>query len=93
MGLENLLKYLEAIALMLPLIEKVVLMIEGLFNKLGVGSGETKKEAAMVMARKMAADKNIIVPDDVLSEVIDLVVAEKNKSGDFMHSADPGATP
>jgi hypothetical protein len=50
MGLENLLKYIEAITLLLPLIEKIVTMIEGLFGKLGVGQGAAKKEAATDLA-------------------------------------------
>lgn len=83
MSLENLLKYIQAITLLIPLIETIVTMVERLFAKLGSGKGTAKKEAAMEMAKASLAGAGMDLPEEVISEVIDTVVGVKNKTGEF----------
>lgn len=85
MGLENLLKYIEAITLLLPLIDKIVTMIEGLFAKLGAGQGAAKKEAATDFAKIGLLNAGLDLPDEVLSGLVDSVVKIKNQTGLFTH--------
>ena len=83
MTLENFLKYIEAITLLLPFIEKIVTMIEGLFMKLGGGQGAAKKEAATGLAEIALLNAGLDLPDSVLSAMIDSVVKIKNQTGEF----------
>jgi hypothetical protein len=85
MSIANLLKYIEAITLLLPLIEKIVAMVEGLFSKLGVGQGAAKKEAATDVAKAVLGSTALDVPDEVLSAVVDSIVKIKNATGEFTH--------
>ena len=86
MGLENLLRYIEAITLLLPLIDKVVTMIEGLFGKLGGGRGAAKKAAATEMVKVALVNEGLYLPGAVLSGMIDSVVKVKNLTGEFVKS-------
>ena len=83
MGLENFLKYIEAITLLLPLIDKIVTMIEGLFEKLGAGQGAAKKEAVTEISKAVLANTGLDLPDQVLSPLVDSVVKIKNLTGEF----------
>jgi hypothetical protein len=83
MGLENLLKYIEAITLLLPLIEKIVTMIEGLFAKMGPGQGAAKKEAAIDFAKIALLNAGLDLPDEALSAMIDSQVKIINQTGGF----------
>jgi hypothetical protein len=83
MTLENFLKYIEAITLLLPFIEKIVTMIEGLFFKFGGGQGAAKKEAATDFAKIALLNAGLDLPDSVLSAMIDSVVKIKNQTGEF----------
>jgi len=85
MSLVNLLKYIQAITLLLPLIEKIVTMVEGLFSKLGVGQGAAKKEAATDVAKAVLGSTALDLPDEVLSGVVDSIVRVKNATGEFTH--------
>ena len=93
MSIENLLKYIEAITLILPLIDKVITMIEGLFKKYGAGQGVEKKAAATKMVEVALINAGLDLPDEVISEMIDTVVKIKNQKGEFTHGlsqAPPG---
>jgi len=83
MTLENFLKYIEAITLLLPFIEKIVTMIEGLFFKFGGGQGAAKKEAATDFAKIALLNAGLDLPDNMLSAMIDSVVKIKNQTGEF----------
>jgi len=85
MSIANLLKYIEAITLLLPLIEKIVTMVEGLFSKLGVGQGAAKKEAATEVAKVALVNAGLDLPEEVLSGLVDSVVKVKNATGEFTH--------
>lgn len=85
MGIENLMKYIEAITLLLPLIEKIVTMVESLFSKLGGGTGVAKKEAATEVAKAALVKAGLDLPDEVLSGMVDAVVKVKNQTGEFTH--------
>jgi hypothetical protein len=85
MGFENLLKYIEAITLLLPLIDKIVTMIEGLFKSLGAGQGGAKKAAVVDLAQNVLLGAGLALPDVVLSKMIDSVVKVKNATGEFTH--------
>ena len=85
MGLENILKYIEAIMLLLPLIEKIVSMIEVLFMKLGSGQGAAKKEAATGLAEIALLNAGLDLPYEVLSGLVDSIVKIKNQTGAFTH--------
>jgi len=85
MSLVNLLKYIEAITLLLPLIDKIVSMVEGLFSKLGVGQGAAKKEAATDVAKAVLGSTALDLPDEILSGVVDSIVRVKNATGEFKH--------
>lgn len=85
MGVENLLKYIDAITMLLPLIDKIVTMIEGLFGKLGSGQGAVKKEAATGLAQVALFNAGLDLPDEVLSGLVDSVVKIKNQTGAFTH--------
>lgn len=84
MGLEKILKYIEAVTLILPLIEKIVTMVEGLFAKLGSGQGTAKKEVAMEVSKAALSGVGLGVPDEVISKMIESVVAAKNLTGEFV---------
>ncbi len=83
MGFEIIFKYIQMVMLILPLIEKIVGMIEGAFTKLGGGSGEVKKAAAMEVAKASLTGAGLDLPDETLSAMIDSVVGVKNASGEF----------
>lgn len=85
MGLENLLKYIESIKLLLPLILTIVTMVEGLFSKLGASQGAAKKEAAVEIGQAVLADAGLDLPDSMVSAMIDSVVKIKNQTGEFTH--------
>jgi len=86
MPIANLLRYIEAITLLLPLIDKIVTMIEGLFSRLGGGQGAAKKEAASEVAKVALVNAGLDLPDEVLSSMIDSVVKIKNQTGEFKTS-------
>jgi len=86
MPIENIFKYIQAIILVLPLVEKIVTMIEGLFSRLGGGRGAEKKEAATDVAKAALVNAGLDVPDEVLSSMIDSVVKIKNQTGEFKTS-------
>ncbi len=92
MTVANILKYIQAVMLILPLIEKIVTMVEGLFQKLGSGQGAAKKEASMEVAKAALAGAGLGVPDEVIGSLIDSVVGVKNQTGEFITPA-PRAPP
>lgn len=85
MSLENLLKYIEAITLLLPLIERVITMVEELFAKVGPGEGVAKKNAVKEIAKAALVGYGLSLPGETIDEVIDAVVAVKNQTGEFTH--------
>lgn len=92
MSIANLLKYIDAVTLLLPLIDKIVTMIEGLFAKLGSGQGAVKKEVAMETSKAALSGAGLGLPEETISKMIDSVVAIKNLTGEFVAPA-PGALP
>jgi hypothetical protein len=85
MSIANLLKYIEAITLLLPLIDKIVTMVEGLFSKLGSGQGTAKKKAATDLVEVSLLNAGLDLPEEVLSGVVDSIVKIKNATGEFTH--------
>lgn len=90
MSIVNLLKYIEAITLLLPLIEKIVSMVESLFSKLGGGTGAAKKEAATDVAKAALVKAGLDLPNEVLSGMVDAIVNIKNQTGEFTHGLSRG---
>lgn len=84
MSIANLLKYIDAVTLLLPLIDKIVTMIEGLFAKLGPGQGSDKKEVAMAVSKAALSGGGLDLPEETISKMIDSVVAIKNLTGEFV---------
>lgn len=87
MGIENFMKYIEAIMLLIPLIDKLVTMFEGLFSKLGSGQGAAKKEAVTEVAKAVMANTGLELPDEALSTLIDSSVKIKKLTGEFVAAA------
>lgn len=92
MSLANLLKYIDAVMLLLPLIDKIVTMVEDLFAKLGSGQGAAKKEAVIEVAKAALVGAGLDLPEEAMSEMIDRVVSIKNYTGEFISPA-PRAPP
>ena len=92
MGIENILKYINAVMLVLPLLEKIVTMVEGLFAKLGPGQGLAKKEVAVDVAKAALSGVGLALPDEVVSNLIESVVSAKKLTGEFVTAA-PRAPP
>lgn len=85
MTLANILMYINAVTLILPLIEKIVTMVEGLFSKLGPGQGVAKKEVATDVAKAALSGAGLTLPDEVVSNLIESVVSAKKLTGEFTH--------
>jgi len=85
MSLANLLKYIQAVTLLLPLIEQIVTMVEGLFAKVGSGEGAAKKQAVKEIAKASLVGYGLSLPGETIDEVVDAVVAVKNQTGEFTH--------
>ena len=83
MSLTNLLKYIEAITLLLPLIDNIVSMVERLFDEFGGGRGVAKKEAAKGLVVASLKTSGVDVPEEMMNELIDTVVKIKNETGEF----------
>ena len=77
-------KYIDAVTLLLPLIDKIVTKIEGLFAKLGSGQGAAKKEVAMEVSKAALSGAGLDLPEETISKMIDSVVAIKNLTGEFV---------
>jgi len=92
MTLANILMYINAVTLILPLIEKIVTMVEGLFSKLGPGQGVAKKEVATDVAKAALSGAGLALPDEVVSNLIESVVSAKKLTGEFV-TAVPRAPP
>lgn len=92
MSLANLLKYIDAVTLLLPLIDKIVTMIEGLFAKLGSGQGALKKEVGMEVSKAALSGAGLDLPEETISKMIDSVVAIKNLTGEFVAPAPQAPT-
>jgi len=73
---------------LMPLIDKVVSLIESMFSR---SSGDRKKAMAvsMVNALVAAGAPGVVVPDGVVGKMIDGVVWAKNVGGVFTHES-PG---
>ena len=86
MSIENLVKYIEAITLLLPLVQQVVDMIEAAFKNSARfdGRSEMKKNIAVEVV-SMAAG-NLPINGELIPKLIDTVVAVENASGQFKHS-------
>jgi hypothetical protein len=94
MSLANLLKYIEAVTLLLPLVEKIVTMVEGLFSKLGPGQGAAKKVAVKEVAKAALVGYGLSLPVETIDQLVDSVVSIKNQTGEFTHGlsqAPPGS--
>jgi len=87
MTLANILMYINAVTLILPLIEKIVTMVEGLFSKLGPGQGVAKKEVATDVAKAALSGAGLALPDEVVSNLIESVVSAKKLTGEFVTAA------
>lgn len=87
MSLANILQYIEAFTLILPLIEKLVTLIEGLFSRLGSGQGAAKKKVVSELAKGALVGAGLDLPDEAISLMIDTVVSIKNESGEFVSPA------
>jgi len=85
MSIVNLLKYVDLITLLLPLIEKIITMVESLFNKFGSNSGTKKKSAVKKITKTILSGYELSLPEEVIDKVIDSVVEVKNQTGEFTH--------
>ena len=60
-------------------------MVEGLFAKVGSGEGAAKKQAVKEIAKVSLVGYGLSLPGETIDEVIDAIVAVKNKTGEFTH--------
>ena len=85
MAIENVMKYLELILKMLPLIDTLISFVEKMFVKLGIIKGGEAKENAVVNAVAALAPD---LPESIVRGTVKMLVDMKNEAGDFKHTED-----
>lgn len=90
MSLENVALYVERITLLLPMIEKIVDLVEKIFSRFfpSMRTGEAKQATAMKMIQGYVGD----VPEAIIADTIDVLVKAKNQTGEFAHAEIPVGT-
>jgi len=88
-SLENVLKYVNAIIAVLPLIEKVVELIERNFLNSHDNGSDTKTKKHLAMELLGSTGPDLGLNNAVVSQMVDSVVAVKNASGEFKHYVKP----
>lgn len=87
MSLENFLKYINLVEIIFPILDKLVSFIESIFKRFRVEkAGEQKKEVVTRMANTILKGKDVEMPPEVLSELIDIMVDTKNHTKEFEHT-------
>lgn len=85
MSWESIFKNIANIIQMITMIGPIIEFVETLFKRFFPGKkmGEEKKHLVLRLLG-IAVDKS--VPDDLLGDMVDGMVAEKNRTGEFTHT-------